>query len=125
MRLLLDTHALLWWLAERPLPRSAFRAIESPEADVAVSAVTIWEAAIKQASGKLRLRHALDEGVRDLGFRELPITFAHATAAGALPPLHGDPFDRMLIAQAQLEGRSIVTSDPQIARYDVHVVDAG
>jgi PIN domain nuclease of toxin-antitoxin system len=87
-----------------------------------VSAVSVWEIAIKRASGKLRVPEDLLEKVADAGFGELDISFEHATLAGALPPHHGDPFDRMLIAQAQIEGLTLVTNDPRIAAYEVPVL---
>lgn len=87
-----------------------------------VSAASIWEVAIKRAAGRLQAPKDMEGLVRDSGLGRLPITFGHATAAGALPRLHGDPFDRMLVAQAQLEGLTIATADPEIARYDVSVL---
>jgi PIN domain nuclease of toxin-antitoxin system len=87
--------------------------------DIYLSPVTIWEIAIKQALGKLAGPAALAERVRDMGFRELPITHAHAVLAGRLPSHHRDPFDRMLVAQATAEGLTLATRDPDIRRYEV------
>ena len=124
MRLLLDTNVFLWWIYGAALTPSARSAIAAPESDVRVSSVTVWESEIKRATGKLKLPDDLIEVVRVEGFAELPVRFEHAVAAGRLPRHHGDPFDRMLVAQAQLEGLSLVTADSAIARYDVHVVPA-
>ena len=121
MRLLLDTHAYLWWLADDPRLSDAARSVLSdPEALVYVSAASIWEAATKSALGRM------DAGESDLvaeitenGFLELPIRALHAQEAGALPPHHHDPFDRVLIAQALSIGLRCVTRDPMFERYDV------
>ena len=125
MRLLLDTHALLWWLEENPaLSRAAYAAIADSET-VAVSAASIWEISTKQNLGKLR--PPVDDVVGSLEasrLETLPITPEHAWAAGALPLNHRDPFDRILVAQAQLEGFTIVTRDPKIAAYQVAVLTA-
>jgi PIN domain nuclease of toxin-antitoxin system len=91
---------------------------------VRVSSATIWEVAIKQSIGKLRQPADLPERIRDSGFRALPITVEHGIAAGRLPMIHHDPFDRMLIAQARLEGLTIVTRDADIQKYDVDVFAA-
>jgi len=98
--------------------------IENPDSEVAISAAVAWEIAIKQASGKLRAPEDLRTGILDEGFVPLPITIEHAVQAGALPPHHSDPFDRMLVAQAQLEGLTIVTRDPNIPRYGVATLTA-
>lgn len=118
-RLLLDTHVCLWWRMDDP--QLGPRAREQiAEADIAfVSAASAWEVAIKIALGRLRIPGSFAQGVDDSGFRRLPITFEHAEAAASLPSHHGDPFDRMLIAQAQLEGLTLVTHDRAFADYDV------
>ena len=124
-RLLLDTHAFLWWLADAPqLGELARKAIGDERNDVFVSAATGWELAIKRAAGKLQAPDNLDVMVEDSGFSHLPITFFHGEQAGALPMHHRDPFDRMLIAQAQAEGLVIVTKDPYIPRYGVRTLAA-
>ncbi|GIF72329.1 twitching motility protein PilT [Asanoa siamensis] len=87
--------------------------------EIYLSPVTIWEIAIKQNLGKLKGPVDPAERVCDMGFRDLPITSAHATLAGRLPAYHRDPFDRMLVAQAIVEGLTVVTRDPEIMRYDV------
>lgn len=125
MRLLLDTHALLWWLADDPSLREAAReAIASPESAVFVSAGSAWEIAIKQALGKLRGPGDLEAELESEGFAPLSITVGHALAAGALPRHHDDPFDRLLVAQAQAEGLTIVTRDPRIEPYGVATLAA-
>lgn len=126
MRLLLDSHVVLWWLAgDDALAPSARRAIAGAESDVAVSAASAWELGIKQATGKLSLPPDLEEVLAGQGFRLLEVTFADAAGAAGLPMLHRDPFDRMLVAQARRDGRTLVSADPQVARYDVHVLSAG
>ncbi len=122
MNLLLDTHTLLWWLAGRPLADDARDRIADAGTLVAVSAASIWEAAIKASLGKLRVPSSLADAVVDNGFEPLAISLAHAEAAGALPPHHRDPFDRMLIAQARAEGLTIVTRDPAFDAYEVAVL---
>ncbi len=89
---------------------------------VYVSAASAWEAAIKIALGKLRIPGSFGQAVQDSQFSKLPVDFDHAAAAGSLPTHHTDPFDRMLIAQAQLEGLAIVTHDRNFGQYDVRVV---
>jgi PIN domain nuclease of toxin-antitoxin system len=124
-RLLLDTHALLWWLDDDPrLGPKAREMIRDGRNAAYVSAVTAWEISIKKALGKLGAPEGLGAIVEDEGFVELPITFFHGERAGALPPVHQDPFDRMLVAQAQAEGLEILTADPAISRYGVQVIRA-
>jgi PIN domain nuclease of toxin-antitoxin system len=121
VKLLLDSHAYLWWLADdQRLGAKAKKAITDPANAVLVSAATIWEIAIKAALGRLDLHGA--DVVAEIAinrFVELPITAAHAAAAAALPRHHDDPFDRMLIAQAQLEHLRCVTRDPAFSAYRV------
>lgn len=119
MRLLLDTHALLWWLADEGLTDQARDAIADPANLVMVSAATAWEISIKKALGKLSAPDDLEQQIRDSGFLPLPISVAHGIAAGQLPRHHDDPFDRMLIAQAYAEGLTIVTRDKRFADYNL------
>jgi PIN domain nuclease of toxin-antitoxin system len=115
VRVLLDTHALIWWDAgalKKPTVRLIQKATE-----VLVSAATVWELAIKQSLGKIRMVGPLSKVVHAYGFRELPITFAHAEHVRTLPPVHRDPFDRMLVAQAAVESLTIVTRDRMFAKY--------
>ena len=124
MSLLLDTHVVLWWLTDDPTLSDDIKARLDHEPHVYVSAATIWEVAIKQAAGKLLEPSGLPERIRDSGFTPLPIGFEHAIEAGRLPQIHRDPFDRMLIAQAQCEDLTLVTRDPHCQKYDVAVLPA-
>jgi PIN domain nuclease of toxin-antitoxin system len=119
MRLLLDSHALLWFVTQpERLRRSAFDAITDPLNDVAYSAVNLWELAISRAKGRLRYAdEKMERGIREQRFTELPIVSRYGLAAAALPPIHQDPFDRMLIAQAMIERLTLVTHDWLIHRY--------
>jgi PIN domain nuclease of toxin-antitoxin system len=121
MKLLLDSHTFLWWLAEDPkLKAGARQAVADPSSIVHVSAATVWELSIKAALGKLDLDGAdLVEEIEENGFVELPMTARHSLAAATLPRHHDDPFDRMLIAQARIEGLTIVTRDPAFRDYEV------
>ena len=124
-RLLLDTHVLLWALEDSQVLGAGTReAIVDPRNQVFVSAASVWEIAIKRAQGKLRFSGNVAETVEEAGFSALPVTFFHAEQAGALPPHHRDPFDRMLVAQAQAEGLVIVTQDANIPRYGVRSIRA-
>jgi PIN domain nuclease of toxin-antitoxin system len=124
VRLLLDTNALLWWLADEGLTVQARDAIADPENLVVVSAVSAWEISIKQALGKLAAPDDLGYQVQAGGFVPLPITIAHGVAAGQLVRHHDDPFDRMLIAQALGEGLTIVTRDKHFSDYNVSLIPA-
>lgn len=125
MDILIDTPALLWWLGEDPqLREEARNAISSPANVCWVSAATAWEMSIKKAAGKLESPDDLVETLSASGIRPLPITIEHAIAAGELPRQHGDPFDRLLIAQAMAEGLTIVTRDERFRDYDVALLDA-
>jgi PIN domain nuclease of toxin-antitoxin system len=122
MSLLLDTHVVLWWLADDPQLPDGVKDLLDHEPDARVSAATIWEIAIKQSLGKIIAPDDLPERVRGSGFRELPVSFSHAMAAGRLPPVHRDPFDRMLVAQARCEELTLVTRDANCQRYEVAVL---
>lgn len=124
MRLLLDTHALLWWLADEGLSAPPRQAIADPANTVFVSAVSAWEISIKKSLGKLSAPDDLEQQVQSGGFLPLAITIAHGVTAGELDRHHDDPFDRMLIAQARLEGLTIVTRDERFRDYDVAVMAA-
>ena len=119
MRLVLDTHTLIWWDDDR-LPRRVTATIQNADA-VFVSAVTAWEIAIKTALGKLVARGTVEDVLTDYGFSSLPISVRHADAVRRLAPHHRDPFDLLLIAQAQTEDLAIVTRDPAFKLYDVAV----
>jgi PIN domain nuclease of toxin-antitoxin system len=120
LRLLLDTHVFLWWLrAERRLPERIAAAIRDPATEVLISAASVWEAAIKMALGKLDVEGDLVEEIAANRFTELPISARHAQLAGALPGHHRDPFDRLLVAQARLEGLHLATLDETLGAYGV------
>ena len=125
MRLLLDSNSLYWFVIEPDLLRGqTFAAIDDPGNDVYFSAVNLWELAIKRAKGKLDFDpHRMFE-VAQQDFVELPVTTRHGLEAAALPPHHADPFDRMLIAQARLEGLTLVTRDRQFWQYRVLLMEA-
>ena len=120
MRLLIDTHILLW-ADERPrrIAPALLAAMRDETNEIAVSAATIWEIAIKRAIGKLRFDRPIVDTVLSLGFGVLPVAGAHAEHAGSLPPHHHDPFDRLIIAQAQLEGMVLGTQDRLMRPYGV------
>lgn len=125
MRLLLDTHVVLWWLADdEALNTEGLKQMEAAGADVAVSAATIWEIEIKRAVGKLDAPDDLLDQLDASGFHRLAISAEHATHAGRLPRHHDDPFDRMLIAQAAIERRTVVTRDVRFGSYDVEIIPA-
>ena len=125
VRLLLDTHTVLWWLTDPDkLHRDAYQAIANEQNEVFVSAVSGWEIAVKRALGKLQAPDNLEASIKQQGFTPLSLTFFHAEQAGTLPPHHGDPFDRMLVAQAQAEDLVLVTRDRHISRYDVRTMAA-
>ena len=126
--LLLDTHVWLWWLEGSPKLGAQARArLRAAEVPVYVSAASAWEIGIKVGLGRLDLGEppdvCLPREAKRSGFQPLPITLEHAVAVATLPPHHGDPFDRLLVVQAQREGLTIVTGDPKIARYDVSTWD--
>jgi PIN domain nuclease of toxin-antitoxin system len=126
-KFLIDTHVLLWWLFDDPrLSPRAHDIIQSPDNTILVSSASGWEISTKHRLGKLphageAARH-LPSLLKRSHMEVLPITLEHALAAGALPGPHRDPFDRMLIAQSQLEGLPIVTSDNAFCQYPVTVV---
>lgn len=123
MNLLLDTHAVLWWLSDDPtLSEVARTAISDPENTVYLSAVVVWEMRIKQGIGKLDLPDDFGEVLDGQPFSKLPVTVDHAHTIAGLPAIHRDPFDRMLVAQAAVEEMIIVTRDRRIAEYGVDVL---
>ena len=129
MRLLLDTHTLLWWVWNSArLGKVARSLIGSGDTLIWVSAVSIWEMSIKAPLGRLDRLPPFEKELRieleRSDFRPLPITFDHAWTVSKLPLHHRDPFDRMLIAQARCEDLTLLTGDPAIAAYDVRTIDA-
>lgn len=123
-RLLLDTNVVVWLLlGDRDAVSSAAVAALTDERNaVWLSAVSVWEIAIKRSNGKLRIEDGWESALRRLDFEPLPITAAHAERVEHLPWHHRDPFDRLLVAQAAFEGHALVTADPRIAEYGVETV---
>jgi PIN domain nuclease of toxin-antitoxin system len=128
MNLLLDTHAVVWWLQDSPkLGKRARKAIFQHGANAFISSISIWEISVKHGAKRLKLKEPLEEYLPLLeanGFQPLSVNFEHALAVQHLPALHADPFDRMLIAQAQCEDLAIVTADSAIEGYNVRTLDA-
>lgn len=123
MRLLLDTHIVLWAMADDArLPAALRDAIAQAEA-LFISAATVWEVAIKSGLGKLDVPPDLFDRALAAGAQPLPITWTHARAVAGLPPHHADPFDRLLIAQARTDGLALVSVDRQFRAYDVALLD--
>lgn len=120
MKLILDTHILLWWWDDSPkLPQGARDLIADLDNEVFVSAVSITEIAVKKSIGRLEVDDDFAQGIEDDGFTELPLTAAHGGRLAQLPLIHRDPFDRMLIVQAQAEDAALVTVDDKVRQYDV------
>jgi PIN domain nuclease of toxin-antitoxin system len=123
LRLLADSQVVLWHVKDDPrLGPGPTAVIEADDAEVLVSIASLWEIAVKMAIGKLEAPDDLPEHVRELGFETLAIAPEHAWHVRTLPRHHGDPFDRLLVAQAQLERLPIVTADPDFDDYDVDVI---
>jgi PIN domain nuclease of toxin-antitoxin system len=118
---LFDTHLLLWAAATPArLPPAARALLDDPAEEIRFSAASIWEVAIKNGLGRADFQvdpRLLRQGLLDAGYTELAVSGAHAAGVDGLPPLHRDPFDRLLVAQAMLEAVLLVTADPQVARY--------
>ena len=123
MRLLLDSHTLLWWMDDpsklRPEARAA---IANPENEVFASAVSIWEIGLKRSKGKLTIPENFADFLPENGISSLPFTSAHAQGSILLPPIHGDPFDRALIAQCQLESLTFATRDEIVGDYNISIL---
>lgn len=123
MRVLVDTHVVLWWLLSSPRIRTEHATLlADPDTTVWVSAASVWEIGIKRRLGKLRFSAPISESCLAAGFGLLPVSAQHAEVAGALDLHHRDPFDRMLVAQAQIEQMAIMTVDPVFDDYDVVTV---
>lgn len=126
MKLLLDTHALLWWLADDDqLGQPARVAIAKPTNFVFVSAASAWEIAVKRAAGKLSAPGDIEQWIATNNFMPLPIEISDAVLSAELPPYHRDPFDRLLVAQARRGDMTVVTKDALFAQYGVAVLAAG
>ena len=124
MNYLLDTHVLLWWLADSPISIQAKNAISNPQNIIFVSSVTTWEIVIKKSLGKLQAPDNLEETIKACSFLPLPITIGHSIAISNLPQVHDDPFDRMLVAQAISEKLAIITRDNIIPDYQIPIIKA-
>jgi PIN domain nuclease of toxin-antitoxin system len=123
--LLLDTHAFLWWMdGGASLSEIAREAISDPSTVVYLSAASAWEMSIKRGRGRLDSPTDVAGAISDNGFRELPVNVLHTQEVAELPPHHGDPFDRILIAQAKIEGLTIVTRDPAFEAYGIPLLAA-
>lgn len=123
MKLLLDTHAFLWWIGDDPrLSGPAREAIADPGNEVSFSVASAWELAIKTGLGRFEpdgdLGPFLEEQIQRNSFRVLPVNLEHAVSVSSLPAHHRDPFDRLLVAQAAVEGLTLVSRDPQLRKYD-------
>ena len=124
MRILLDTHILLWWLAAEPLRDDAREAISNPRSTVFVSAASAWEISIKRSLGKLKAPDDLEKQLRRHRFMPLSVTIRDGLLAGALVDLHPDPFDRILVAQALNESLTVATRDERIHAHRVQTLAA-
>ena len=127
MKVLLDTHTFLWWNMDSPqLSPKAKEVIANPDTDVYFSAASAWEIAIKHQKGRLSLPESPDKYVisriRYYGFEALPIQISHTLKTNSLPMIHADPFDRILIAQCEMENMKLISSDEMIHQYDVDVI---
>lgn len=127
MKLLLDTHAFLWWIGDdRRLSQPARGAIADPGNEVSFSAASAWELAIKAGLGRIEMDDPLgpflEEQTKRNGFRVLPVLLGHAVAVAELPPHHRDPFDRLLVAQALAEGMTLVSGDRALRKYEAPVL---
>ena len=125
MNLLLDTHVLLWWLDDHPtLSTKARKVIADGGNLVFVSAAVVWEMRIKAAVGKLEIPPDFQEVLTQQPFQMLAITVEHAHGVGELPAYHHDPFGRMLVAQAKVEGFTLITRDTQLKKYKIPIIKA-
>lgn len=124
MIVLLDTHLVLWWMSGEAgrISKKALAALGSEGFDPVVSAVTMWEVAIKRRLGKLDAPADLLPQLERAGVELLPVTARHADLVGSLPLHHRDPFDRLLVAQATLEGLPLVSSDKSLRRYEIEIL---
>ena len=127
MKYLLDTHAFLWWITDdERLTSRARERIKNRRNQLYLSAASAWEMAIKARLGRLQVADDLEKFIPKQmalnAIHALPVQVGHALRVFALPPLHNDPFDRLLVAQSQMEDLPIITGDPQIAKYDLQVI---
>ncbi|RPD86142.1 type II toxin-antitoxin system VapC family toxin [Neisseria weixii] len=124
-KILLDTHVVIWWLLDSPeLGQKSRNIVQNPDNQIFVSAATIWELSIKISKGLLELPEEIFEAIEEEDFEQLPIKWFHGKQAGILPVIHKDPFDRVLIAQAQAEGLELMTADGEIPKYGIATINA-
>lgn len=124
-KIILDTHVFIWWLDDDPkLGPKASELIEDENNQVCVSVASVWEISIKRKAEKLNFEYDIGKIIVEQGFTLLDISAFHAELAGNLPEHHKDPFDRMIIAQAQAEGMEIMTKDRQFPAYNTRLIDA-
>lgn len=124
-RFLVDTNIFIWWMEKsNRLGKNIFTLVNDPQNLIFLSVASILEIVIKRAKKKLKIPKDIDTGLRESGFRTLPIEFAHALEFEKLPSYHKDPFDRLLISQARVENLTLITSDEKIWRYDLPVLKA-
>lgn len=117
---LLDTHVFIWAMEEnKRLSKSIKNALIDPKNKIFISVATVWEISIKQASKKIKLSFDIEASIKQTGFEIIPIQISHALRAGKLPLYHRDPFDRMIMAQAQVEKLTLITADPKMKKYKV------
>ena len=120
---LLDTQVFIWWMEKnRRLAEELYNLINNSDNQIFLSVATVWEIVIKKSKGKLKVPNDIKGGIKTSGFNLLPIEISHVLALEKLPPHHRDPFDRILIAQAQIENCTLVTNDPKIKRYKIKTV---
>jgi PIN domain nuclease of toxin-antitoxin system len=125
MKVLCDSHILVWWLdnPSKLLSKRAQEILRDPENEVFFSAASVWELGLKIAKGKLLMPSGFVEVLQNDGFAELPVRSEHAVKATVLPAIHGDPFDRMLVAQTLAEKMVLITRDHAILEYDVPFIE--
>lgn len=120
MSYLLDTHIFIWWMEQnKRLPQSTYQILNDPQKQVFLSVASIWEVLIKQSKKKIKLPVDINAGIKHSNFQVLPIGFSHVLRLQKLPLVHQDPFDRILVAQAQFEKMTLITVDPKIKQYDI------
>jgi PIN domain nuclease of toxin-antitoxin system len=124
MDYLLDTHVVLWLAGNRKkIRKQTIRLLENPSHSIWISSASIWEIGVKSELGKLTIPDNWLDQIEDWDAKELAISWSHATRASELPKIHGDPFDRMLIAQALTERMTLVTDDEKIHQYDLKYIE--
>lgn len=123
-RVLVDTNVVVWMLLseQEHLTQSAINALEDQQSSIHVSAISVWEIAIKRSLGKFEIEGGWAEAIPRIGLQSLPVTALHAQAVESLPWHHRDPFDRLLVAQALTEEMPVISADDMLGRYDVQII---